>query len=64
MEISTFMVSCPIFKSLSHFELVFVCGIRMYSNLTDLHAAVTFPTPFAEETVSSPLYTLASFVKG
>ena len=33
----SFMVSCLIFKSLSHFEFIFVCGERVYSNFTDLH---------------------------
>ena len=36
----SFMVSCLIFKSLSHFEFVFVYGGRMSFNFTDLHAAV------------------------
>ena len=35
-----FMVSCLIFISLSHLELIFVCGIREYSNSIDLHVAV------------------------
>ena len=34
------MVSCLIFISLSHLELIFVCGIREYSNSIDLHVAV------------------------
>ena len=34
------MVSCLIFISLSHFELIFVCGISKYSNSTDLHVGV------------------------
>ena len=33
----SFMVSCLMFKSLSHFEFIFVCGERVYSNFTDLH---------------------------
>ena len=35
-----FMVSCLIFKSLSHFEFIFVYGVRECSNCIDLHAAV------------------------
>ena len=27
------MVSCLIFKSLNHFEFIFVCGIRMFSHV-------------------------------
>ena len=34
------MVSSLIFKSLSHFEFVFVCGVRVCSNFIDLHEAV------------------------
>ena len=34
------MMSCLIFKSLSHFEFIFVHGVRVCSNITDLHAAV------------------------
>ena len=32
------MVSCLIFKSLMHFEFIFVCGVRKSSNFIDLHA--------------------------
>ena len=35
----SFMISCLIFKSLSHFEFTFVYGVREYSNFIDLHAA-------------------------
>ena len=31
-------MSCLIFKSLSHFEFIFVYSVRMYSNLIDLRA--------------------------
>ena len=34
------MVSCLIFKSLSHFEFIFVYGVRAYSIFIDLHVAV------------------------
>ena len=54
------MVAGLTFKSLSHFEFIFVYYMKAYSNFIDLHA---FPAPFAEETVYSPLYILASFVK-
>ena len=36
----SFMVSCLIFKSLSHFEFIFVHGVRECSNFIDLHTAV------------------------
>ena len=35
------MVSCLTLKSSSHFEFILVYGVRMCSNFTDLHAAVT-----------------------
>ena len=34
------MVSCLMFKSLSQFEFIFVHGVRVCSNVIDLHAAV------------------------
>ena len=36
----SFMVSCLIFKSLRHFEFIFVYGVRECSNFIDLHMAV------------------------
>ena len=36
----SFIVSSLTFKSLIHFEFIFVHGVREYSDLTDLHAAV------------------------
>ena len=56
----SFMVAGLTFKSLSHFEFIFVYYVKAYSNFIDVHA---FPAPFAEETVYSPLYILASFVE-
>ena len=35
-----FMVSCLIFKSLRHFEFIFMYGVRVCSNFIDLHAAI------------------------
>ena len=34
------MVSCLIFRSLNHFEFIFVYGVRECSNFTDLHVTV------------------------
>ena len=34
------MMSCLIFKSLSHFELISVYGERVYSNFLDLYVAI------------------------
>ena len=53
---------CLILRSLSHFEFIFVYGVRECSNFIDLHVTRTFPTPLAEETVFSSLYILASFL--
>ena len=36
----SFRVSCLIFKSLSHFEFIFVPGVRACSSFSDLNAAV------------------------
>ena len=33
-------MSYLMFKTLSHFELIFVCDERVYSNFTDLHKAL------------------------
>ena len=61
----SFMVSCLTFTSLSHFEFIFTYGMRECSNVIDLHVAVQFSLMLlAEEIVFSPLYILASFVKG
>ena len=51
----SFMVSCLMFKPLSHFEFIFVHGVSVCSSFIDLHAAV--------QTVFFPFYVLASFVK-
>ena len=56
-----FIVSGLIFRSLIHFEIVFVYGVRECSNFIPLHVAVQF-SPLIEETVFSPLYIPASFV--
>ena len=37
---SSFMMSCLIFKSLSHVEFIFVYGVRVRSNFIDLSVAV------------------------
>ena len=37
------MVSCLMFKSLSHFEFIFAYGVRVCSNFIDLHVAVQLP---------------------
>ena len=59
-----FIVSGLTFKSLIHFEFIFVYGVRECSNFILLHVAVfpVFPALLTEETVFSPFYILASFV--
>ena len=55
------------FRSLIHFEFIFVYGVRKYSSFI-LQVSFTsgwpvFPAPLVKEIVFSPLYILASFVK-
>ena len=48
----SFMVSGFRFKSLIHFELIFVHGETLKKSFIFLHVAVpVFPTPFIEKTV-------------
>ena len=50
----SFMVSCLIFKALSHFEFIFVYGVRICSKFIDLHAAVQLSqSPLADKTIFS-----------
>ena len=59
----SFIVSSLTFKSLIHFEFIFVYGVRECSNFILLHVAVQFSQHhLLEETVFSPLYILSSFV--
>ena len=39
---NSFIVSGLTFRSLIHFEFIFVCGVRIYSNFLILHVAVQF----------------------
>ena len=60
----SFIASGLTFKSLIHFEFIFVCGVGKCSSFVLLHRAVHFvPAPLIEEAVFSPLYFLASSVK-
>ncbi|KAB0369703.1 hypothetical protein FD755_018696, partial [Muntiacus reevesi] len=43
------MVSCLIFKPLSHFEFIFVCGVRVCSNFIGLHVAVQLSQYIVED---------------
>ena len=60
----SFIVSGLTFRSLNHFEFIFVYGVRKCSNFILLHIAVQFSQHHLfEETVLAPLYILAFFVK-
>ena len=57
------MVLCLIFMSLSHFEFIFIYGMRGYSNFIDLYVAVQLSQHQLLKRLSfSALYILASFV--
>ena len=57
------MVSCLMFKSLSHFEFTFMHGKKVCSYLIDLHMTVqVFQHHFQSDCFFS-LYILASFVE-
>ena len=47
-----FIVSCLMFKSLSHFEFSSVYGDRLCSNFIDLHVAVQFSQHHLLKTLS------------
>ena len=50
------------FRSLIHFEFIFVYGVRKGSNsFTD--SCPVFPLPLIEETIFAPLHILATIVK-
>ena len=58
----SFIVSGITFRSLIHFEFIFVYDVRECPNIILLNCYPVFPAPLIEETVFSPLYILASFV--
>ena len=59
----SFIVSGLTFRSLIHFEFIFVYGVRECSNFIPSHVAVQFSHHhLVEETVSSSLHILPSFV--
>ena len=57
-----FMVSCLIFKSLSHFQFIFVYGMKVYSNFIDLHAAVQLSQHHLLKRLSFPQCMLLSLL--
>ena len=59
----SFIVSDLTFRSLIHFEFIFVYGVRKCSFHSFTNGFPVFPEPLVKEIVFSPLYILASFVK-
>ena len=59
----SFMVSCLIFKSLSHLELIFLYVVRECSNFMDFHVAIQLPYNLLKRLIFSPLYILAPLLK-
>ena len=58
------IVSGLTFRSLLHFEFIFVYGVRKCSSfILSQVGDQFFPAPFVKEVVFSPFYILASFVK-
>ena len=51
------------FRSLVHFEFIFVCGVRKLSSFILLQVVDQFSKHHLLEIVCTPLYILASFVK-
>ena len=56
------MVSSLKFRSLIHFEFIFLYSVRKCSNFILFHVAVEFPQYCLLKRLFSPLYILASIV--
>ena len=59
----SFIVSSLMFRSLIHFEFIFVYGVRKCSSFILYKWLTNFPALLVKKTVFNPLYILASFVK-
>ena len=57
----SFTVSAFMFRSLIHFEFIFVQGVKEFHYFAC--SCPVFPAPLTEKAVFSPLYILISFVK-
>ena len=57
------MVSCLMFKYLSHFEFIFVYSMRVHSNFIDLHVAIQLSQHHLLKRLFFPFYIFTSFVK-
>ena len=60
----TFIDSGLTFRSLIHFEFIFVYGVRKYFSFTLLYVVDQFPQHHLLKRLSSPLCIFASCVKG
>ena len=56
----SFLVSGLRFRSLNHFEFIFLCGVRVFQFHSFTCGCAVFPAPLIEEAVLSPMYILAS----
>ena len=59
----SFIVSGLTFRSLIHFEFIYVYSVSKCSNVILLQVVDVSPASLVKEIVFSPLYILASFVK-
>ena len=59
----SFIASGLTFRSLIHFEFIFVCGVRKWSSFILLQVVDQFSQHHLLKRLFSPLYILASFVK-
>ena len=57
------MISCLLFKYLSHFDLIFVYGKRMCFNFTALHEIVQISQHHLLKRLFFSLYIFVSFVE-
>ena len=58
----SFILSGLRFRSLIHFEFIFVYGVSVLISFFYMQLS-SFPAPLIEQAVFSPLYILASFIK-
>ena len=59
----SFIVSGLTLRSLIHFEFIFVCGVRKYSNFILLHVAVQFSQNHLLKRLSLPHYIILPLSK-
>ena len=59
----SFLVSGLTFRSLIHFEFIFVYGVGSVLISFVYMSLSSFPSPIYEEAVFAPLYIFASFIK-